>query len=80
MTYLTDETMDDIAQWQHDTTWEFGGMDEAEIHPGDMNEDCAHVDCTITEYDTGSKLPVIVTFKVWQCSLCGCSGEVGKEY
>lgn len=79
MTYLTDETMDDIAQWQHDTAWETPEANDPEI----VSEvfDCVHDDtCTITEYDTGSKLPVIVTFKVWQCSLCGCSGEVGKEY
>lgn len=67
--FLTDETMDEFAQWQHDSAWEFED-DEFEIREGDMFE-CIH------ELDNGeviwedNGLPGRY-FRAWPVFYCDC--------
>lgn len=73
--FMTEETMDDIAQWMHDTSWETPeAIDSEVIHESDI-DNCIHDGAKVTKYEDG-KGPII---SVWECGLCGRIGEVGKE-
>ena len=70
--FTTDEMMDEFAQWQHDSAWEFE-TDEFEI---DTVYDCVHEFAKVTVYGN-ERNPY---FRVWECPECGNIGEVGREY
>lgn len=70
--YLTDETMDELAQWQHDTAWETPeSLDPEVIHESDI-ADCVCDDGRLHEYADKAG----VFFKVWECNDCGKLMEV----
>jgi hypothetical protein len=73
MSYLTDEAMDEFAQWQHDTAWEF---EPVEIPSESDYDDCVHQNATVTEYADKAG----TFFAVWECPDCGGIGECGKGY
>jgi hypothetical protein len=72
MSYMTDETMDEIAQFYLDSSWEFEN-DEFEI---DVLFDCIHENAVVTEYADKAG----TFFAVWECPDCGGIGECAKEY
>ncbi len=74
MSYMTDETMDEIAQFNLDTMWSTPeALDSEVIGENDM-ADCVHDNSDIHVYGENE-----TEFKVWECRDCGNVGELGKE-
>lgn len=69
MAYMTDETMDEFAQWQHDSAWEAPEATDSEVVTESDIFDCIHDDCDRFDY---------TNFTVWECRNCGNVGEWGK--
>jgi hypothetical protein len=76
MAYMTDETMDEFAQWQHDSAWESPEATDSEVIRESDIADCVHTHAVVTVYGN-ERFPY---FRVWECPECGNIGEVGKEY
>jgi hypothetical protein len=75
MAYMTEETMDEMAQWMHDSAWETPeAIDPEVIKPGDI-ADCVHDGANVTKYADKAG----TYFGVWECGTCGHVGELGKE-
>lgn len=75
MSYMTDETMDEFAQWQHDSAWEFED-DEFEIREGDLFE-CVHENGEWSDHFpmfAGKFTP----YSTFECFECGETMEVAR--
>jgi len=69
--YLTDESMEEFAQWQHDAMCETPEVTDSEVIRETDIADCVHDWATVTEF---------TSMTVWECPDCGHYGQLGKEY